>query len=210
MGIKVTLENGWGDGSKAKISEEGVINVIAHNHPPVDDVTNVLPYRDNFRNAGSIDMNVDGSVTNQVFSISASPDFNIYIKYISIEIGDDGSPALNKFGNLTELTNGVEWSFFTQKEGDTILHDGIKTNKAFIRIGGDTPAIGDGTTAFLADVTGGGTEKSYLISIDVAETFGMPFGIRLRKGTTDTLSFTVRDDLSTLLTFDAIAFGIRL
>jgi hypothetical protein len=90
------------------------------------------------------------------------------------------------------------------------LHDGIKTNLEFIRLGVDTAAIGDSTTAFLADVSGGGTEKSYLPTIDLQETFGLKYGIRLRKGTTDKLLFTVRDDLTGLLTHNAIAYGIRI
>ena len=44
----------------------------------------------------------------------------------------------------------------------------------------------------------------------MAELFGMPYGIRLRKGTTDKLVFKVQDDLSTLVVFDAIAYGLKI
>jgi hypothetical protein len=62
----------------------------------------------------------------------------------------------------------------------------------------------------LADVSGGGTEKSYLPTIDLAESYGMTWGIRLRKSTTDSVTFRVNDNLTGLTTFNAIAYGIRL
>jgi hypothetical protein len=37
----------------------------------------------------------------------------------------------------------------------------------------------------------------------------MPWGLRLRKGTTDKLIFRVRDALAGLDIFNAIAYGIR-
>ena len=159
---------------------------------------------------GSNDMAINGSSNSVRFSVNAVDSYNIFIKYISVEIGDGGSPSLNKFGALGSLTNGVSWLWNTQAQGDYFLHDGIKTNKQFIRIGGDTHSIGTGVDAFLADVSGGGTEKSYMPNIDIAETFGMPYGLRLRKGTKDNLTFVVNDNLSGLTTFDIVAYGIRI
>jgi hypothetical protein len=77
-------------------------------------------------------------------------------------------------------------------------------------MGVDTGAIGTGSDAYLADVSGGGTEKSYLPTIDLEETFGVRYGIRLRKGTTDKLTFKIRDDLTGLTTHNAIGYGIRI
>ena len=134
----------------------------------------------------------------------------MYIKYISLAIGDGGSPSLNDFGDLAALSNGVQWTWESQDEGTVVLHDGIKTNLEFVRLGNDTSAIGDGTTAFLADVSGGASEKSYLPSIDIAELFGLNYGIRLRKGTNDRIKFIIRDDLTGLITFDAIAYGLKI
>ena len=125
-------------------------------------------------------------------------------------IGDGGSPNLNGYGALAALTNGVEWCLVTQDKGDYILHDGIKTNLEFVRLGVDTGAIGDGTTAYLADVSGGGSEKSYIPTIDLAETFGLAYGIRLRKGSTDKMIFKINDDLTNLTTHNAISYGIRI
>jgi hypothetical protein len=204
---------GAGGAQVAAVNEEGTLNVVVHPHPPIGETLTGQPFRQYFTadgyTSGSNSMSVNGT-TAQDFCISASEDYDIYIKSISLVIGDGGSPALNKFGNLAELTNGVRWSLFSSELGDYELHDGIKTNLEFIRLGVDTAAIGTGVDAFLADVSGGGTEKSYLPTIDLNETFGLAYGLRIRKGSNDKLIFTVRDDLSSLTTFNAIGYGLRI
>jgi hypothetical protein len=212
--VKSVIVDGDGKNTKLKIQPEGTINAVIHPHPPQGEQLIAEPFRQYFTSdgaaTGSNDMTVDGSTNSTDFYIKAVPGNDIYIKSISIIIGDGGSPALNKYGALTALTNGVQWCLFSQEKGLYELHDGIKTNLEFIRLGVDTAAIGDSTTAFLADVSGGGTEKSYLPIIDLQETFGLRYGVRLRKGTTDRLIFTVRDDLTGLTTQNAIGYGIRI
>ena len=199
---------------KQKVGKEGAASVVVHPHPPIDEGVVALPFRQFFTtdgaSSGTSSMVINGAVTNVQYYINASQDYDIYVKYISVDIGDGGTPTLNKFGALTELSNGVSWHWFTQAEGMYELHEGIKTNKAFIRVGTDTGAIGTGTDAYLADVSGGGSEKSYLPSIDISETYGLPWGLRLRKGSTDRIIFTVKDDLSALTTFDIVGTGIRI
>lgn len=212
--LKTVISDGDGGTHKLKVQPEGTLNVVVHPHPPQGEQLIADPFRqymtDDGSSSGSNDMTVDGSTNAADFYVKASEDYDIYIKSISVVIGDGGTPALNKYGALSALTNGVQWCLFNQDVGLYELHDGIKTNLEFIRIGVDTAAIGDSTTAFLADVSGGGTEKSYLPTIDIAETFGLRYGVRLRKGTTDKLLFTVRDDLTALTTHNAIAYGIRI
>jgi hypothetical protein len=211
--IKVGLSDSHGTSGAAKVNGEGELGVVVHPHPPQDEVVTVLPFRQYFTDNGSItgsnDMIVDGSTNSVDFYIKSVPDYEIYINSISLEIGDSGSPNLNGFGALSALTNGIEWVFFSQNNADYQLHDGIKTNKEFIRLSNGRGAFGDGTNAFLADVSGGASTKSYLPIIDISENFGMPWGLRLRKGTTDKLIFRVRDALAGLDIFNAIAYGIR-
>jgi len=38
----------------------------------------------------------------------------------------------------------------------------------------------------------------------------LPWGLRLRKGTKDRLVFTVRDNITAIDQFDAIAYGLKL
>jgi len=91
------------NGNSLKIDEEGAIGAIVHPHPPWVEVIDVLPFRQYFTDTGvmtgSNDMTVNGSSTSVDFYISASNDYDIYIKYISAEIGDGGSPSLNDFGS---------------------------------------------------------------------------------------------------------------
>ena len=202
------------DGKQLKVNGEGEISVVIHQHPPIDEDVVALPFRQYFTDdgtkSGSNNMAVNGSGTPVDFYISANPNYDIYIKYLSVEIGDSGSPALNKFGNLAALTNGVAFYWDTQTEPDYELHEGIKTNKEFIRIASDTAGIGTGIDAYLADVSGGGSEKSYLPNMDMKEVYGLPWGLRLRGGTKDKIILRVRDDLSTLSTFNAICTGTRV
>jgi hypothetical protein len=209
--IDFRLADGRGKPNFAKVNGEGEISVVVHPHPPRDEEENALPFRARFlTSAGSSDMAVDGSTTPVEFYVSANDEKDLYVKYISITIGDNGTPALNKFGAISALANGVKWTWDSQDEGEIILHDGIKTNLEFVRTGNDTGAIGTGVDSYLADVSGGGTEKSYLPSIDLAELFGLAYGVRLRKGTNDRMTFTVRDDVSSLVTFNAIGYGLQL
>lgn len=207
--IDVNLIGANGTGKGAKVNGEGELSVVVHPHPPIDEEVNALPYRAYFLDGASNDMTIDGSSTSVDFSINASQDFDIYVKSISVIIGDGGSPALNKFGALTALANGVEFVYFNQLLGGYTLHDGIKSNLEFLRLG-EPIGFGDSTTAALADVSGGGTEKSYLPNIDMAKSYGLAYGLRLVKGTTDKLIFRINDSLTGLTTMNAIAYGIRI
>lgn len=211
MGVTAKIRNGQGDANLLKIGREGEVHVVEHAHPPINENIFVQPYRMRFTDVnGSEDMTVDGSSTSVDFSIRAEQDYDVFVKTIFVEIADGGNPALNKFGALSALANGVEWIYSNNEFGDYTLHEGIKTNKEFIRIGIDTHGIGTGVDAYLADTSGGGTEKAYLPIIDMAEMYGIRFGFRLRKGTNDKITFRINDNLSGLSVFDAIAYGIRM
>ena len=102
------------DGRQLKINGEGEIGAVIHQHPPIDEDVAALPFRqyftDNGASSGSNDMIVSASLASpQDFYIAASPEYDIYIKYITCEIADGGTPTLNKFGALSSLTNGVKW-----------------------------------------------------------------------------------------------------
>lgn len=199
------------NGRQLSVNEEGAIHAVIHQHPPTFETINAFPFRSYFTNsAGSSDMIVDGSTNAVDFFITASPDYDIYIKYITAEISDTSGLSLNNFGGLSPLTNGVAFLWDTQAEPSYELHEGIKTNKEFIRIASDTAAVGTGTDAFLADVSGGGTQKSYFPNLDMTEIYGFQWGIRLRKGTLDKLIFRVQDNLTGLSVFNIIATGTRL
>lgn len=211
MTVKFVITDGHGSGNKLKINGEGELTAAIHPHPPKDEEESPLPFRqyftDNGTSTGSDNMIVDGSSAAQRFYIEATEDYDIYIKTMSVRISD-GSGALDLFGGLTALTNGVSFTWDTSEEGEYVLHDGIQTNLEFVRLAMGTPAFGAGTTAFKADVSGSG-DASYLPAIDLQAVFGTPWGLRLRKGTTDKVSFIVNDALAGLTTFNIIGYGIR-
>lgn len=207
--IKVTLVDGQGNDNWAAVNEEGELATVVHTHPPLNEKVVSLPYREYFTNsAGSNDMRVNGATNSVEFCLRAVPERDIWVKTISVIIADAGA-RLDRFGALTALTNGVKFSYISQSTGETILHEGIQTNLSFLRLGTSSPTIG-GADAFKADLSGGGAD-AYLPLIDMSATYGMNYGLRLVKGSTDKLCFTVRDNLSTGLDrFDIIGYGIQI
>ena len=191
------------NGKQLKINGEGEIAVAIHTHPPTDEAVESLPLRAYFENAGSNDMRVNGATTPVEFSIDADGDFDRYIKTLSIKLADP-SATLDKFGNLTALSNGVEFIWRSIRVGEQIIHDGIKDNLEFFRLsnGGYVPQI--------IDLSGGGAD-AIIVYVDLAQLFGNPWGIRLEKGTTDKLLFRVNDNLSSgIVEFNIIGYGTKL
>lgn len=209
MSLDVILRDGEGRPNSARINGEGELGVVVHSHPPLDEGITSYPFSAWFESSGSNDMRVDGSTTAQEFKIVAATNVDIFIKTISVRIAD-ASAVLNKFGNLTALTNGVDWNYQNDALGRLTIQGGIQTNLDFIRLGFSTVGTGDGSSAFRADTSGAGAD-TYLPIIDLTQTFGFPWGLRLRKGTNDAMSFVVNDDLSTGMDgFDIRAFGIQI
>lgn len=210
MSIPTTIIDGYGTGHKLKVNGEGEIGVVIHTHPPIDETLESYPFTDYFRNAGSNDMRVNGSTTPVEFTINADPNRDYYIKVISVYIADAGA-SLNEFGNLSALTNGVSFTYKNDNIGLVTIQDEIQTNLDFIRLGHDTVGIGDGTSAYKLDISGGGGADAYLPVLDLAKTFGFPWGLRLQKGSTDKLSFFVNDNLSTGMdAFNIKGFGVQI
>ena len=210
--LKVALVDGHGSDSKIKINGEGEMGVVVHPHPPIDEVVAPLPFRqymtDDGSSAGDEDMRVNGSSTNVEFCISARQDIDIYIKSIAVVIADAGA-VLNEFGNINALSNGVEFSYITQSQGNLVIHEGLKTNFDFVQLGLGQPSFGTGSSSFRANNIIGNSE-GFIPVIDFTETFGLQWGLRLRKGTTDKICFVIKDNVSNVDRFDAIGYGIQI
>lgn len=211
--IKTQIVSGENPMNGLKVNGEGEIAVTIHQHPPLEEITESYPYAQWFTAdgsaSGSNDMRVDGSTNPQSFYISAQQDIDIFIKTISVRISDTGA-NLDEFGALSALTNGVSFEYVSGTIGELVIQDEIKTNLDFIRLGLSTPAIGGGTDAFKADLSGGGAD-TYLPVIDLTVTFGFSWGLHLKKGSLDRLQFTINDDLSAGIdTFNIKGFGSRL
>lgn len=212
MPIVTQLGDGSGGDNRLKINGEGEASVVVHPHPPRDEDIVAKPFRqyftDNGKATGSNDMRVDGSTTEISFAIAADKEEDLYIKSCDLLIAD-ASATLEKFGALTALSNGIKFTWVTQDLGETVIHEGLTTNFEVIRLCDNQPSIGSTTTAFRANNISGNAE-GYSPSIDLANVFGLPWGLRLRAGTNDCLQWIVRDDLSTGMdAFDIIGYGIK-
>ena len=209
--IKTILVDGDGRGNKVSVNSEGALYTVAHPHPPKTETDAALPFRqyltDDGTSTGTVDMRVDGSTNNVMYCVTASPDYDIYIRNIAVVIADQNA-VLNKFGNITALTNGVEFSWISQDLGDIVIADSLKSNFDFVQLALGQPAFGDGTAAFRAGNIVGASE-GYIPNIDLSKTFGLPWGVRLRQGTKDMICFTVKDDVTLVDRFDAVCYGIR-
>lgn len=189
------------NGKQLKINGEGELAVTIHTHPPTDEQVESLPFRSYFLNGASNDMRVNGATNSVEFSINSDSSFDYFIKFISIKLADAGA-SFNEFGNLSALSNGVEFEWVSQLLGTLTIHDGIKDNLEFFRLSNQTPVI--------IDLSGGGAD-AVVVQWDLAKIFGNPWGVRLTKTTTDKLLFRVNDDLSTGIDeFNIIAHGTKI
>ena len=128
--IKNTIADGGGSGDELRISKEGAANVVVHQHPPLTNETALgIPSVLDFTNAaGSSDMQVVASLAApQSFCIDARSDFDVYVKTVMVTIADQNA-QLNQFGNLTALTNGVNFSWESQSLGTFAIKSAMKSN----------------------------------------------------------------------------------
>lgn len=212
MSLPIHIRDGSGNGNYAKVGDEGEQYVIVHPHPPKDETFQSLPYTQYFTDdgtsAGSSDMAVNGSGNSQLFYISANNGYDIYIKTLQVQLGGTGTVTLNKFSDVAALSNGLRLDYVSNETGEIEIEN-IKTNLEFLKLATGKDDFGTGTDVFRADVSGAG-ENTYLPEIDLSLRFGLPWGIRIRKSSTSKLAFSVRDDLSTIATFNIKAYGIRI
>jgi hypothetical protein len=203
--IHTTISDGNGGDSRLKILDEGEIGVVIHTHPPVRESRTGLPFRQYFTldgtPSGDNDMRVNGATNPVEFCIAAEPNFDRFIKFISIKLADAGA-SFSEFGNLSALTNGVSFEWVSQQIGSLTIHDGIKDNLEFFRLSSQVPLI--------IDLSGGGAD-SIVVGIDLAKMFGSQWGLKLTAGTNEKLVFRINDNLGTGIDeFNIIGHGTKV
>lgn len=203
--IKAQVIDGYGDSVPLRISEEGVANVVPHQHPPLSETVTGIPTVESFVNStGASDMRVNASLAApQTFSIDARSDSEVFVKTIMITIADAGA-NLNEFGSIGALTNGVNFCWISQDLGEFIIKGDMKTNWDFVKLARGNPSFGTGSSAFRANNVSGNSE-GFLPVLDMFQIFGLQYGIRLRKGTKDKLVIEIRDDVTGVDEFTAEA-----
>ncbi len=211
MALPVNIVGGKNNDRVAEVDKCGASGVVVHPHPPLnqDECIQLLPFKQLLTLDGTAntsgDMLVDGSVTNVEFFVSAIQGFDLYIKNLSIMISDKGA-ALNKFGNIAALTNGLDFFYESQDTGKFVVETALQTNHDFVRLSLYQPMVG--STMKLVNATA--DQDSFIPVIDFNTIFGMQYGLRLRKNTNDRIVFTVKDDVTGIDEFDIIAYGIKI
>lgn len=176
--------------------------------PPFGNTVTAIPFSMFFADeAGVTDMRVVGTPAAPLeFDIIADSNRDRYIKTVQFTIVDQNA-TLTQFGNIGALTDPVlfEWD----REGETVLLASMISNYDHVRLAGGDPAFGDGTAAFRASNVLG-TSEAYLPVIDFQRIFGLPWGIRLKAGSDETLRVIIQDDTSGVDGYDALARGFEI
>jgi hypothetical protein len=195
--------------NRLTIEDDGSINAYIVPTPPKNVEQIALPYSEYLmlNGNGSKSMVVNGSVTNQSFYIEAKAT-DIYINTLVFTIADAGA-TLNNFGSLSALTNGLDFFYFNQTQGQYIIESGLKSNFDMIRLANFEPSFGSGNDAFRANNVVG-TSEAYVGTIDLEDIFGLQWGLKLRANTTDKVGFIVKDNLTGLDDFNIKVYGIKV
>jgi len=152
-------------------------------------------------------MNVDGSVTPQVFELASdvAGEADIYIEKIILIVAD-ASCVPNKYGAVTALTNGVD--LFIEEGGTTtyLLSSATTGGELVIQSGIPSP-FGAGTSVNVLSkyLT---NDDALVVTLDIGNS--IPNGLRLGRGVRDRICFVVNDDLTGLTEHFLVFQGYKL
>jgi hypothetical protein len=192
-------------GSGVRVDDLGRIESVIAAYPAMLRESVLFPFSSFLKNSSdSSDMQVSASIASpQDFFVSADDEDDLYITKLTVTIAD-ANAVLNKFGNITALTNGCQL-LFRRENGELItLFDGLKSNFDFVRAGSITPAIGADATAFRAKNVVG-TAEGYVSRFEFQTPVSI--GLPMIKGTRQKIILRVRDDTTGVDQFDAYATG---
>lgn len=199
------------NGNSLKVEGDGGINTYIVPRPPIDTDQIILPFSQylttNGESTGATSMLVNGSTNNVNFYITAKS-YDVYINSISFVIADAGA-LLNQFGALAALTNGLDFYYFNQANGNYVIESAIKTNFDMIRLANFEPAFGTSTNAFQLTNAVSAAE-AFVGVIDLEDIFGLQWGLKLRANTTDRVGFIIKDNITGLDAMNMKCYGIRV
>ncbi|MHA1949993.1 MAG: hypothetical protein ACW987_08980 [Candidatus Thorarchaeota archaeon] len=189
-----TPKNKWTVGSDGA----GLVQQTGATSLPPGAVPNEIVYSQFFDSvgdgSGSIDMNVDGSVSPILFKIKPDPDKDIIISRIVLFLSDS-QIQLKRFGFIPELTIGFEVDLFQAGESTDVIPFAT-TNMNLIQFAGGNFGQFDNIDAANNDA--------------LLVTFDLGVDVRIVAGTLDELQARVNDDLTGLEEFTALGLGKKL
>jgi len=186
------------------ITSDGERLVISASYPALVP-QKVRPFRqyltDDGLSTGSNDMGIDGSATNVDFYIKAHESDDRYITSLNFIVGYGGSGQPYEWADGPAVTNGFEISY-SNNTGSYIIHEGVKSNQDMFRLSFSPIPTGWELRGINAN-----NDYGYFVSMDITK-MGLPFGIKLDRGTNQVLKITVRDNLGSAAdSFNCIAYG---
>lgn len=153
---------------------------------------------------GSTDQAVDGSSTNSSFFLRSSETYDIFVTNLIILLSDS-SVTMEKFGDITALTNG--WDLCSSEAGENnFFFSSVKTcGDIYANSGIFHNFIDSSKAQVLAKRTA--TTGALIVNLPLAQI--IPFGVRIGRGSTDLIEATVKDDLTGLTEFTVRAIGFK-
>lgn len=207
MSTPIVIKDGTGTNVKTSVTSENALRVSVVQPPGKEIDVNILTrhklLRDFLKNStNSKDLNVNGSVTNQVFSFSSSLNYIKYITSMRIILNDgnlDMSTAgqVQRFGDAAGapgLTNGLLFDITQSGNITNLFIDPIKNIGDFLNYSDDFTNIKDG-------IAGGVDFLSFDFNFEVPIVFV--------SGSLDTMTLTVRDNLTAMNLFQVLVKGYQ-
>ena len=205
MAVRSNIADGEGSGYKAGVTGDHALKVAVLESRAADLPIAVLTLRKQFRgfltDAGSTDLNVDGSVTPVEFQVSADVSntrwitaARILLNGVNMEIDTNDFRRFGAAATAPGLTNGLD--FFIEQTGVTtdLTLDAIKKI-------GDFMDYEDGFENLINSV---GTQEDFL-SVDFV--FDVP--VVLPPGSSDRIVMRVNDDLTPIDLFKVLVRGYQ-
>lgn len=216
MTLKTVIGN-TKDERTVRVTEEGAFVVTFTSALPIDEEIKIIPFASLLTiggvpvsEGGVSDLNVDGSTTSVDAFVTGQEAGDLYLTTANIVIADSPTVALNLFGGIAALTNGVLF-FYEVPSGRKELATSITTNFDFIRLASLTEGLGSKNDAYQVNKLNAAGDDGYNPVFDLGRLSPLNTGIRIRKNSNDKLGFCIRDDLTAVNTFNVIAIGyIRL
>ena len=199
--IKFIISDGHGKGSKTKVTKDGHLSIATRDKElPPQGTSSQFRFFSGLLgttglDSGSTDMNVDGSVTPQIFKVTADPDFDIRIMKILITL-QDTKVEMQKFGNQAALTNGFDIIVTEDAEDTDIIKDAKVISEIIIQSMIESPYGGGKDLYIIKDIN---AAKEDILALPMTVAMMVPGGIRLGIGTKDELRAVVNDDLTAIL-----------
>ena len=197
------LWGGKGNKKAVDVTDDQELVTINASYPPLSS-QRVHPFRQFLTVDGLIDgshdMGVNGSVTPVDFFIPADKAEDRYISALSFIVGYGAAGQPNLFADGAALTNGSRL-FYDSERGEVDIHEGIKSNQDLFRL--NLSLI---PTAWEVRHVNANNDYGYFITFELTK-MGLPFGLKLERGTTQRLVLRIQDDAQAADSFDCIAYG---